>query len=97
MDEAGFENRVGDAFYTMRSNPGAFGSNSTLRMAYFWDVMDDRFPELFQAVQHQPDFGQAVTVAEYYFLFVRQVFNSDGRGSAGCGRLLTGPKETGSI
>lgn len=77
MDEAGFENRVGDAFYTMRSNPGAFGSNSTLRMAYFWDVMDDRFPELFQAVQHQPDFGQAVTVAEYYFLFVRQVFNSD--------------------
>ena len=70
MDEAGFENRVGDAFYTMRSNPGAFGSNSTLRMAYFWDVMDDRFPELFQAVQHQPDFGQAVTVAEYYFLFV---------------------------
>lgn len=61
----------------MRSNPGAFGSNSTLRMAYFWDVMDDRFPELFQAVQHQPDFGQAVTVAEYYFLFVRQVFNSD--------------------
>lgn len=64
MDEAGFENRVGDAFYTMRSNPGAFGSNSTLRMAYFWDVMDDRFPELFQAVQHQPDFGQAVTVAE---------------------------------
>lgn len=77
LDEAGFENRVGDAFYTMRSNPGAFGSNSTLRMAYFWDVMDDRFPELFQAVQHQPDFGQAVTVAEYYFLFVRQVFNSD--------------------
>lgn len=77
MDEAGFENRVGDAFYTMRSNQGAFGSNSTLRMAYFWDVMDDRFPELFQAVQHQPDFGQAVTVAEYYFLFVRQVFNSD--------------------
>ena len=77
MDEAGFENRVGDAFYTMRSNPGAFGSNSTLRMAYFWDMMDDRFPELFQAVQHQPDFGQAVTVAEYYFLFVRQVFNSD--------------------
>lgn len=40
-------------------------------------AMDDRFPELFQAVQHQPDFGQAVTVAEYYFLFVRQVFNSD--------------------
>ena len=77
LDEAGFENRVGDAFYTMRSNPGAFGSNSTLRMAYFGDVMDDRFPELFQAVQHQPDFGQAVTVAEYYFQFVRQVFNSD--------------------
>lgn len=69
--------RVDDAFMDMRENPEEFQTLNTLKLAYFWDLMDDRFPEIFQAVQTQIDFGAAINVAKFYFLFVRQVRRAD--------------------
>ena len=50
-----------------------FKNYSTLYLAYYWDVMDDRFDTFFQAVKQPLSFPTAIAVESLFFVFCREL------------------------
>lgn len=49
-----------------------FRTYSTVYLAYYWDIMDSRFDEFFQAVQQDLSFPVAITAETFFFVFCRE-------------------------
>ena len=58
---------------TMLSVRYAFKNYATLHLAYFWDIMDDRFDVFWEAIKHPLSFPTAITVESVFFIFCREL------------------------
>ena len=65
--------RVLEVCQAMLAVRHAFRNYATLHLAYFWDIMDDRFDVFWEAVKHPLSFPTAITVEPIFFIFCREL------------------------
>lgn len=61
-----------NACESMLSARNTFRSYSSIYLAYFWDIMDDKFDIFFEAIKHPIDFTSVISVESVFFLFCRE-------------------------
>lgn len=64
---------IRNACGTMLSARHVFKRYSAIYLAYFWDIMDDKFDIFLEAVKHPLTFPTAISVESVFFLFCREL------------------------
>lgn len=62
-----------NACNAMLSARHVFRNYSTIHLAYYWDIMDDRFDVFLEAAKHPLSFSAAISVEPIFFLFCREM------------------------